>query len=95
MTAHVSGARGGGKEVEMDCLTDREQGTAGGFSSPSVTLFCLDKGDRKLRAHTLAPNKAVWYRAHSRMKAVSPLVVALIKFLDTQTGVPAYHLVLA
>lgn len=74
----------------MDCLTDREQGTAGGFSSPSVTLFCLDKGDRKLRANTLAPNKA-----HSRMKAVSPLVFALIKFLDTQTGVPAYHLVLA
>lgn len=39
--------RGGWKEGEMDYLTDREQGTAGGFSSPSATLFCLDEAERR------------------------------------------------
>lgn len=31
----------------MAYLTNREQGTAGGFSSPSVTLFCLDEVERR------------------------------------------------
>lgn len=30
----------------MDYLAGRERGTAGGFSSLSVTLFCLDKMER-------------------------------------------------
>lgn len=30
----------------MAYLTNREQGAAGGFSSPSGTLFCLDKVGR-------------------------------------------------
>lgn len=42
MTASVN-VTGDEKEGEMDDLTDREQGTAGGFSSPSVTLLYLDK----------------------------------------------------
>lgn len=37
------------KEGEMDYLTDREHGAVGGFSSPSVTLFCFDKVERRLK----------------------------------------------
>lgn len=43
----------------MDYLTNRERGTAGGFSSPSVTLLCLDKVERRQEVECSSQSREV------------------------------------
>lgn len=93
-TARVSGAGGGGMKRRWNGFLNRRRAKnrGGGFSVLHQELCSAWRGDRKLCAHTWAPNKAA---VNGAQQETPFQLLLLIKFWDSQTGLGTGRMVLA